>query len=60
MGAKYLRIFAIKADKQKVSQRDSGVDFGGLEEADPSSQNDTLSDAARQINKLFGLCLHDR
>lgn len=61
--AKYLRVFAIKADDQIASQRDSGLAFGGLQEEDafdPSSQHETLEDAARQINRLFALCIGDR
>lgn len=63
VAGKYLRIFAIKADDKMASQRDSGLAFGGIEEEDafdPSSKNEKLEDAARQINKLFGMCLGDR
>ncbi|TKA73653.1 hypothetical protein B0A55_06502 [Friedmanniomyces simplex] len=61
---KYLRIFAIKADEQAAaSQRDSGLAFGGLQEEDAcsaASKNEKLEDAARQINRIFALCLGDR
>jgi len=60
---KYLRIFAIKADQSSASQRDSGMAFGGIEEEDASSsdsKNATLEDAARQINRIFALCISDR
>lgn len=60
---KYLRVFAIKADEHASSHRDSGLAFGGLQEEDafnPSAKNEKLEDAARQINRLFSLCLSDR
>ncbi|KAK5128104.1 hypothetical protein LTR08_004196 [Meristemomyces frigidus] len=61
---KYLRVFAIKADANAASQRDSSVAFGELqEEEDPygaASKNEKLEDAARQINRIFALCLSDR
>lgn len=63
VGGKYLRIFAIKADAKIASQRDSGLAFGGIEEEDafdPSSKDEKLEDAARQINRIFGLCVGDR
>lgn len=59
---KYLRIFAIKADA-KASARDSGIALGAMEEEDslaPESQNEKLEDAARHINRVFGLCISDR
>jgi len=60
---KYLRTFAIKADEKAASQRDSGLAFGGIQEEDAfnvGSKNEKLEDAARQINRLFSLCLSDR
>lgn len=63
LAGKYLRIFAIKADEKSASQRDSGLAFGGLQEEDAfdvSSRNEKLEDAARQINRLFSLCISDR
>lgn len=63
VAGRYLRIFAIKADDKTASQRDSGMGFGGMQEEDafdPSSKNDKLEDAARQINRIFGLCVGDR
>ena len=60
---KYLRVFAIKADMKIASQRDSGLAFGGIQEEDafnPDSKNEKLEDAARQINRIFGLCIADR
>lgn len=60
---KYLRVFGIKADENSASQRDSGIAFGGIQEEDvlsPDSKNEKLEDAARQINRIFGLCISDR
>lgn len=61
---KYLRVFAMRADaSHAVMQRDSGLDFGALENGDVAigaSKNEKLEDAARQINRLFALCLGDR
>ena len=63
IAGKYLRVFAIKADERTSSQRDSGLALGGLQEEDafsPESKNEKLEDAARQINRIFGLCISDR
>ncbi|CAK1357463.1 Protein CSN12 [Cercospora beticola] len=63
VAVKYLRVFAIKADQKTASQRESGMAFGGIQEEDafdPNSANDKLEDAARQINRIFGLCAGDR
>lgn len=65
VAVKYLRTFAIKADEKSASQRESGVAFGGITEEeedafDPVSANEKLEDAARQINRIFGLCIGDR
>lgn len=63
VAGRYLRIFAIKADESIASQRESGLAFSGITEEDafdPSSSNEKLEDAARQINRVFGLCIGDR
>lgn len=60
---KYLRVFAIKADENSASQRDSGISYGGIQEEDvidPASKHEKLEDAARQINRIFSLCVGDR
>ena len=52
-----------KADEKIASQRDSGLAVGGIQEEDafnPDSKNEKLEDAARQINRIFGLCISDR
>nr|POF17054.1 protein csn12 like [Quercus suber] len=61
--AKYLRIFAIKADTKIAPQRDSGMAFGGNqndEVLDDSNKNEKLEDSARMVNRIFALCLGDR
>lgn len=63
VAGKYLRVFAIKADERAASQRDSGLAFGGIQDEDAfssDSKNEKLEDAARQINRIFGLCISDR
>ena len=63
VAGKYLRVFAIKADEKIARHRDSGLAFGGIQEEDafdPNSENEKLEDAARQINRIFGLCIGDR
>jgi hypothetical protein len=59
---KYLRNFALKADEQ-ARQSDGNVTYNqGLQDDVVSTlgKNENLQDAARQINRLFGLCLSDR
>lgn len=63
VAGKYLRVFAIKADEAANAQRDSGIAFGGLQEEDAfggGGKNEKLEDAARQINRIFGICMTDR
>ncbi len=63
VAGKYLRVFAIKADEKIALQRHSGVTFGDITEEDafdPDAKNEKLEDAARQINRIFGLCTSDR
>jgi len=63
VAGKYLRIFAIKADERAASQRDSGLAIGFLAEEDAfdaGGKNEKLEDAARQINRIFSLCISDR
>lgn len=63
VAGRYLRIFAIKADDQISSQRENGnasASIGDEDAFDPGSKNEKLEDAARQINRIFGLCIGDR
>ena len=62
VGAKNLRIFAIKADQQRnnsSNQENAGMSF--QDDFDPESgKNQQLEDCARQLNRMFQLCLSDR
>lgn len=64
---KYLRVFALRADE--ATRATKGVDSGfgaslgggiGDDVAADQGENDRLEDAARQINRIFGLCISDR
>lgn len=60
---RYLRIFAIKADQStKGTGNNVKLSVGGLHDdlEGAFGKNETLEDAARQINRLFTLCLSDR
>lgn len=62
VAGRYLRVFAIKADDSLASQRDSGMAFSAIQEDafGTGSKHEKLEDAARQINRIFGLCITDR
>lgn len=57
---KYLRVFAIKAD-EAASQKGQ-TSFNAFEDdiGDAEGGNEKLEDAARQINRVFSLCIGDR
>lgn len=65
----HLRIFAVRADEERAAAINSGFaiagDVGGQTafqddfDAD-SEKNQQLEDCARQLNRLFQLCLSDR
>lgn len=62
VAGKYLRVFAIKADEQ-AAQSNGKVTFNaGFQDDIVSSmgKNETLEDAARQINRIFAACISDR
>ncbi len=62
VAGKYLRIFAIKADEQAAMTK-GDVTFDAAfqdDTTDTLSKNEKLEDAARQINRIFSLCLSDR
>lgn len=62
VAGKYLRIFAIKADEHTARFK-SGVIFANGFQDDIASalgNHDKLEDAARQINRIFSLCINDR
>ncbi|KAF2189205.1 hypothetical protein K469DRAFT_701814 [Zopfia rhizophila CBS 207.26] len=58
----YLRTFAIKADEQ-LAKAKGGVTFNsGFQDdvVDSMAKNEKLEDAARQLNRMFSLCIGDR
>jgi hypothetical protein len=64
VAGKYLRIFAIKADDSAALRSGNGLAYGGIIQEEVAfgggGKHEKLEDAARQINKLFGLCVSDR
>lgn len=60
---RFLRIFAIKADMNaKDSENHMSFDDGGFQDdiIGDLGKNEKLEDAARQINRMFTLCISDR
>ncbi|KAK6582160.1 hypothetical protein PZA11_005857 [Diplocarpon coronariae] len=58
MAGKYMRIFAIKADESAASTTGSVTNF---DDSHPEvEKNERLEDAARQLNRIFTICLSDR
>lgn len=60
--ARYLRLFAIKADEEAQGTKTNGItaNFSFNEDAvDDSIGHKTLEDAARKLNRSFALCLND-
>ena len=59
---RWLRMFAIRADEESRKAVAAGAEMGGggLGEDDVGEGNERLEDCARQINKLFSLCVSDR
>ncbi|KAM3078219.1 COP9 signalosome (CSN) subunit [Clarireedia jacksonii] len=59
VAGKYMRIFAIKADEATGTVVGAVTSF--QEDMNPESEkNEKLEDAARQLNRIFTLCLSDR
>lgn len=57
VAGKYLRIFAIKADKDASSS----TDITNFDDTDLDvGQNKELENAARMLNRIFQTCLADR
>lgn len=55
---KYMRIFAIKADEE-MAGTEGNMEF--YDDPNPEGEkNQKLEDAARQLNRVFQLCLSDR
>lgn len=63
---RHLRAFAIRADDWGRRARDAGqaeLDGGGGgfgEDVEEGGENEKLEDAARLINRIFGICISDR
>ncbi|KAK0618411.1 protein CSN12 [Bombardia bombarda] len=63
VAGKYLRVFAIKADAERNSgnSHENGGAANFQDDFNPESeQNEKLEDCARQLNRVFNLCLSDR
>lgn len=62
VAGKYLRIFAIKADEQAARAKGSVTFNAGFQDdvVESVSKNEKLEDAARQINRIFSICIGDR
>jgi len=62
VAGKYLRTLAIKADEQAfIIQGDVSFNDGFQDDmVDALGKNEKLEDAARQINRIFSLCISDR
>ncbi len=59
VAGKYLRIFAIKADEATGANTGSANNF--QDDFNPEAEkNEKLEDAARQLNRIFQICLSDR
>lgn len=56
---KYLRIFAVKADEGTGSGNEAVTTFQD-DFSSEAEKNEKLEDAARQLNKIFQICLADR
>ncbi len=61
IGGKYLRIFAIKGDNDRNASSNDNSTATLQDDFDPESEKNQLQeDCARQLNRLFQLCLSDR
>ncbi|KAL1617354.1 COP9 signalosome (CSN) subunit [Diplodia seriata] len=61
VAAKFLRVFAIKADESLAQAKGKNFNAGFSDDiTDTMGKNDKLEDAARNINRMFGLCISDR
>ncbi|KAK3942158.1 COP9 signalosome complex subunit 12 [Diplogelasinospora grovesii] len=64
VAGKHLRVFAIRADKERNNNNNSSFNAPGQnfqDDFDPESeQAQQLEDCARQLNRIFNLCLSDR
>ena len=61
VAARYLRVFAIKADESAQSKGIAGISTVMQDDiAGDWGKNEKLEDAARVINRIFTLCISDR
>ena len=61
VAARYLRVFAIKADGSANSRGTAGINTVMQDDiAGDWGKNEKLEDAARVINRIFTLCISDR
>ncbi|KAK1830318.1 COP9 signalosome complex subunit 12 [Podospora conica] len=63
VAGKYLREFAVKADEERnnSSSVDNSAEANFQDDFNPEAeQHEKLEDCARQLNRLFNLCLSDR
>lgn len=61
VAGKFLRVFAIKADKDRNSKPADEDAMTLQDDFDPEAEaNQNLEDCARQLNAIFSLCLMDR
>ncbi len=60
VAGRYLRLYAIRADEERRrSGEDAVTNF--QDDFDPEAEeNKQLEDCARQLNRIFTLCLSDR
>ena len=59
VAGKYLRIFAIKADEGAATSTGLVTSFQD-DFNHEAEKNEKLEDAARQLNRIFQICLSDR
>lgn len=63
MSAKWLRLYAIRADEQMSRSGEGTAKFSqGLNDEllEDSGEHEKLEDAGRQISRIFSLCISDR
>lgn len=60
VAGKYMRLYAIRADAERGNSSDDlAVNF--MDDFDPETEkHKSLEDCARQLNRIFNLCLSDR
>ena len=61
IAGKYLRVFAIKADDERHNSSNDTSTATLQDDFDPDAEkSQNQEDCARQLNRLFQLCLSDR